>query len=507
MATSSNIGSCLFCSMPNDRIVIENDLSYAIYDKYPVTKQHLLVIPKRHVPDYFGLSPEELLACDALLSQLRSQVEDDDSTVEGFNIGMNVGEVAGQTVFHCHIHLIPRRRGDIPDPRGGVRNLIPGQRLPSNDKSKKRGRREEDADRQSLIQVPMKSREISVKRFFRAPLTLEDHWRAIILRGANVANYKFALATTLLELQPESGQVLKLSDLAEPFSRHVVESLKRADRQCTSPTNSYLDACRKFNREEISEDELIDTTVKKAFGDVIPRFHNVGGGRTLSFYSPISDGIQITDNFSTLLQSAHIHSLPVEVDQRWRVVEHAWQLGVSSHALSGEITCDFEKEKKTFYGETFKSGKKRRVSVAGISGLLNGYQMGRCFYCFRTMSLASEGLRPEVDHFFPFVLTSYGFPPELVNGAWNLVLSCEACNRGVGGKFDDLPDLDLLERLYKRNEHLISSHNPLQETIKRQAGKTSARQHKMIQKWHSEASPHLIHSWSSPPEVFGLNPF
>jgi diadenosine tetraphosphate (Ap4A) HIT family hydrolase len=120
-------GSCLFCSMPSDRIVIENDLSYAVYDKYPVTKQHFLIIPKRHVADYFGLSPEELLACDALLRQLRSQIEDEDSTVEGFNIGMNIGEVAGQTVFHCHIHLIPRRRGDVPDPRGGVRNLIPGK--------------------------------------------------------------------------------------------------------------------------------------------------------------------------------------------------------------------------------------------------------------------------------------------------------------------------------------------------------------------------------------------
>lgn len=484
--------------------MLENDLSFAVYDKYPVTKQHLLVIPKRHVPDYFGLSPEELLACDAVLRQLRSQIEDEDSTVEGFNIGMNVGEVAGQTVFHCHIHLIPRRRGDIPDPRGGVRNLIPGKGLPGNEESLKQG--QEGRDRGPAI-VDSTTNEDSVKRFFRAPLTVEDHWRAIVLRGGNVANYKFALASTLLELKAESGQVLKLSDLAEPFSRHVVESLKRADRQCTSRTNSYLEACRRFNRDEISRDELIDTTVKKAFGDVIPRFHNVSGGKTLSFYSQTDGGILITDNFSILLQSAHINSLPVEVDHRWRVVEHAWQLGVSSHALSGDITCDFEKEKKTFYGETFKNGKKRRVSLVGISGLLNGYQMGRCFYCFRTMSLGSEGLRPEVEHFFPFDLTSYGFNPELVNGAWNLVLSCKDCNRGEGGKFDLLPDISLLERLYKRNTHLISSHNPLQETIKRQAGATSKRQHETIQKWYLEASPHLIHSWSGPPEVFGLNPF
>ena len=118
---------CLFCTIPKPRIILENTLAYAIYDGFPVTTHHALVIPKRHVLDYFELSTEELLACDALLKQLRLDILAKDSGVKGFNIGMNAGEAAGQTIFHCHIHLIPRRVGDVDNPRGGVRHLIPGK--------------------------------------------------------------------------------------------------------------------------------------------------------------------------------------------------------------------------------------------------------------------------------------------------------------------------------------------------------------------------------------------
>lgn len=118
---------CTFCSISADRVIADNALAYAISDKYPVTEGHLLVIPKRHAESYFSLTQEELLACDVLLRQLRNDIEREDSTVKGFNIGINSGKVAGQTVFHCHIHLIPRREGDVDDPRGGVRHLIPGK--------------------------------------------------------------------------------------------------------------------------------------------------------------------------------------------------------------------------------------------------------------------------------------------------------------------------------------------------------------------------------------------
>ncbi|MCX2976368.1 HIT family protein [Candidatus Marimicrobium litorale] len=119
--------NCLFCTMDDSRIIASNDLAYAIRDGFPVTEGHTLIIPNRHVEDYFGLSQDELLACDALLNSLKEKIQQDDSSVAGFNVGINAGEVAGQTIFHCHIHLIPRRKGDAEEPRGGVRHVIPGK--------------------------------------------------------------------------------------------------------------------------------------------------------------------------------------------------------------------------------------------------------------------------------------------------------------------------------------------------------------------------------------------
>lgn len=118
---------CLFCEIPQGRVVAINDLAYAIHDGFPVTPLHTLIIPKRHVENYFDLTDAEILACNRLLSEFRQQILKSDSTVEAFNIGINAGEVAGQTIFHCHIHLIPRRKGDVANPRGGIRHLIPGK--------------------------------------------------------------------------------------------------------------------------------------------------------------------------------------------------------------------------------------------------------------------------------------------------------------------------------------------------------------------------------------------
>lgn len=118
---------CLFCEMPHDRIITENKLAYAIRDGFPVTALHTLVIPKRHISDYFGLSQSEINACNRLLEEIRHEITVRDTQVVGYNIGMNAGEAAGQTIFHCHIHLIPRRHGDVENPRGGVRHIIPGK--------------------------------------------------------------------------------------------------------------------------------------------------------------------------------------------------------------------------------------------------------------------------------------------------------------------------------------------------------------------------------------------
>lgn len=121
---------CLFCDVPvnaRQRIVTENALVYAIRDGFPVTPGHTLFIPKRHVRDYFGLTQAEVNAINSLMSEQKVTLESQDSTITGFNIGMNCGGSAGQTVFHCHVHLMPRRDGDVENPRGGVRHTIPGK--------------------------------------------------------------------------------------------------------------------------------------------------------------------------------------------------------------------------------------------------------------------------------------------------------------------------------------------------------------------------------------------
>lgn len=96
-------------------------------DAYPVTPLHTLIIPKRHVSNYFELGQAEINAINQLLLEVKASIETEDAAVSGFNIGMNNVEDAGQTVFHQHTHLIPRRTGDVENPRGGVRHLIPGK--------------------------------------------------------------------------------------------------------------------------------------------------------------------------------------------------------------------------------------------------------------------------------------------------------------------------------------------------------------------------------------------
>ena len=121
-----NKNSCIFCDIDAFDVQAENDYAYVINDAFPITDMHALIIPKRHVKTYFDLNANELEACHDLLNSKHSEISDQDPSVEGFNIGMNNGTVAGQTIDHCHIHLIPRREGDVINATGGVRNLIPG---------------------------------------------------------------------------------------------------------------------------------------------------------------------------------------------------------------------------------------------------------------------------------------------------------------------------------------------------------------------------------------------
>ena len=102
-------------------------MAYAIPDAYPVSPFHTLIVTKRHVAAFFALGQAEVNACTALINNQKNRIQAEDDSVDGFNIGMNSGASAGQTVDHCHIHLIPRRTGDVDDPRGGIRHTMPGK--------------------------------------------------------------------------------------------------------------------------------------------------------------------------------------------------------------------------------------------------------------------------------------------------------------------------------------------------------------------------------------------
>mgnify|MGYP001185290405 FL=1 len=116
---------CIFCKINQNELIFENELAYASSDSYPVSQFHSLVVPKRCIENYFELNEKEILACNDLIKKLKKKIISEDKSVEGFNIGTNAGKVAGQSIFHCHIHVIPRRKGDVDNPQGGVRSVIP----------------------------------------------------------------------------------------------------------------------------------------------------------------------------------------------------------------------------------------------------------------------------------------------------------------------------------------------------------------------------------------------
>ncbi|RDY24300.1 HIT family protein [Romboutsia maritimum] len=114
--------SCIFCDMKD--YVLENELAFAIFDKFPVNKGHMLFIPKKHVKDFFDITKEEREAMFNLIDEGKKLL-DEKYLPDGYNVGVNCGEVSGQTVMHVHVHLIPRYTGDLKNPKGGVRGVIP----------------------------------------------------------------------------------------------------------------------------------------------------------------------------------------------------------------------------------------------------------------------------------------------------------------------------------------------------------------------------------------------
>jgi hypothetical protein len=322
--------------------------------------------------------------------------------------------------------------------------------------------------------------------------TIEDNWRGIILYGRNVQSYKFALAKSLLEMRPAEGDLIKLEDLAPVYARYLTEHLKIADKQGTSASSKFLEACRGFNAGTASQSDLVEATIKMGFQNVIDAFHRVHHDyvprRFFVDERSTDGGIRITENFSLLAEQPQFQDLSHEAEARWRLVETAWELKVSRALVSVEHDPDSE---LLFTLD----GKRRRKSVTSSRDALNGYQMGYCFYCFDDIHLDRQGDNfPEVDHFFPHTLKQHDFGPS-IDGVWNLVLACKDCNRGPGGKFAAVPSERLLKRLNTRNEFLIGSNHPLKETLIKQTGAKEADRKVFLRDFYNRAWSKLIHRW------------
>lgn len=316
-----------------------------------------------------------------------------------------------------------------------------------------------------------------MSRFYEIDPSLENYWRAIILFGRNVASYKFALAKALFDLKDKNTSSISLESLAVPYSQHIIEHLKNFDKQGTSANSRFLDACRNFKDSDNDHQKLIDVTVNIGFNNVIDAFHNVHNAEIPKRFflddRKTSGGIVLTDDFYRLSEDFQFESLNQETEARWRLVEAAWNMNLPKNL----IQIDYEQEGNQFFAEN----KLRRVPVSSARASLNGYQKGRCFYCYRDISIQKNDEElADVDHFFPHVLRLCD-PIKPVNGVANLVLACKDCNRGANGKFDRLPSVTLLERLYQRNEYLITSHHPLRETLMVQTGLTSEHRRQYLQ--------------------------
>lgn len=332
-------------------------------------------------------------------------------------------------------------------------------------------------------------------KFYQTDLRKETLWRAIILFGRNVASYKFALGASLLSLARDGQTFISLEELAPLFSAELCRHIKETPRQGTFCSSQFLNACMAFNAGEITQETLVQKTVKNGFNNVIDAFHVVNMAEVpIRFFRDErrkGQRIVLTDDLLSLVDAPHFNSLPHELEARWRLVETAWSLDLAPSLLQVSYAED--------KGLIIFKDHLRRVDIASCRDALNGYQKGSCFYSNDTISLEiNSPAFCDIDHFFPHTLKQFPeYAPVNLDGVWNLVLSCQRCNRGEAGKFSRVPSSRLLERLHCRNEYYISSHHPLRETIMNQTGDDEKQRRSFLQRLFDQSRQRLIHTWES----------
>jgi hypothetical protein len=328
--------------------------------------------------------------------------------------------------------------------------------------------------------------------FLENDISSESQWRAIILFGKNSATYKFAFGKALLLLTSQETNNITLKELSPLFVDSILQHLKLNDKQGNSSSSSFLNACRRYNKNEISYDNLLDITEKQGFVNVVDAFQNVNGDIVpKKFYEKDYSGnkkrIVITDNLLKLKESVQFYNFDNEVEARWNLVETAWNIDINPNLLEVKIDDDLQ----TLFIE---SDFMRRKDITSARASLNGYQKGKCFYSFQDITINSgDNNLCAVDHFFPHVhKIKFNDLGSNINGVWNLVLADKLVNLDKSAK---IPEIKYLERLYKRNEFYIASKHPLGETIINQTGKTPKDRRAFLQRQYDLSLNLSIQKW------------
>ena len=287
-----------------------------------------------------------------------------------------------------------------------------------------------------------------------------------------------------MELSEHDKEFISLEDLSPIYVKHMLEHVRSGKRQITSQGSKFIQACQLYEAKQITYEQLLLVTEKLGFKNVLDAFHNVPG-TSLQANFFIKDvrgkrlGITLSDDLFKMNNGTQGKNMLEEVEGRWNLVETAW----NERNPNLEIKYDINNEDFfTFRPVTAENYLKshNRIHLTPVRKPLNGYQKGKCFYCFGPISITTNHHETcDVDHFIPLSI-QYSSSVDLdLNGVWNLVLACQECNRGdKNGKFARLPEIHFLHRLNKRNEYLIQSNHPLKETLMMRTGKTQyARNH------------------------------
>lgn len=339
----------------------------------------------------------------------------------------------------------------------------------------------------------------TVRNYIAADPTRVTHWRSVVLFGVNSACYKFAFGKSILDVASAGRDSIRLEELALPYAKHVCTHLEASDRQTPQATSRFLDACRSYLRTHKAADlsasapgatELIDTTVRLGFTEVLKAFHTVAGDDVPTrFFSVEGRGgdrrLLLSPAALSLSTDIQGVNLSHEIEARWRLVETAWAYRLPKIVLDGTPDAGGML--------TIELPDRRRPAITGCREALNGYQRGRCFYCARDIVISAA----HVDHFLPRTLmVKAGWNG--LDGLWNLVLACVECNLA---KRDRIPHPDYVRRLLGRTNYLLASHHPLSQTLVEQTGRTEAQRDAFVgDRWRA-ARDLLHHAWKPNQEI------